>query len=74
MPEKPPGLVDDPMLDYGREDSESQRSVKGHQHGNADASSGGADSSPLENTATDERKDVPATEMPASPDRHIKPA
>ncbi len=74
MPEKPPGLVDDPMLDHGREDSESQRTVKGHQHGNADASSGGADSSPLEHTATDEREDVPANEQTASPDQNIKPA
>ena len=55
MPDKKPDIVDDPLLSYGRDDPESQKTTKGHQHGTADAASGGADSSPLENEPAQDR-------------------
>ena len=62
------GLVGDPLPSANHGDLVSKRSIIGHQHGQPDAASGGADSSPLENVSTDERHDVPGVERMSSPD------
>ena len=62
------GLVNDPLPSTQHGDLESKRSIIGHQHGQPDAASGGADSSPLENVSTDERHDVPGVQRMGSPD------
>ena len=62
------GLVNDPLPSTQHGDLESKRSIVGHQHGQSDAASGGADSSPLETVSTDERHDVPGVRRMSSPD------
>ncbi len=75
MPNDPetdaPKLQGDFLLDDARDDVVNMRSVKGHQHGNADAASGGADSSPLEDRSTDERESTPAVERMGTPDKNL---
>ena len=76
MPNDPnddaPKLVGDFLKTDGRDDPESMRSVKGHQNGKADAASGGADSSPLEDRSTDERSATPDAEKMGAPDDNLR--
>ena len=67
------GLVGDPLPSADHGDLVSKRSIVGHQHGQSDAASGGADSSPLENVSTDERDDVPGVQRMSSPDVNETP-
>ncbi len=73
MPDPKPDIVADPLLSYGRDDPGSMDSTKGHQHGRADAESGGADSSPLDTEPTgDARQAVPDAAKMGTPDKNIR--